>query len=89
MSKHTPGPWEAHAWGDADWEILSKDQTVADIHGGNDHAAEEADARLIAAAPDLLACLKNLVNRRLIRYDATDALDETLDLIERIEGEDR
>lgn len=50
MSKHTPGPWTAsgpHA--DGAWLIDAGDFAVCDVPTG------EANARLIAAAPDLLA----------------------------------
>ena len=63
MSKHTAGPWE-----------ISKHATPA-YHpqfgvyapAANDHAIvtgpnAEADARLIAAAPDLLAALKEMLS---------------------------
>lgn len=54
MSKHTPGPWTT--WGKADPSqiIASKDGFVAQTVGGND----EANARLIAAAPELLEALE-------------------------------
>jgi hypothetical protein len=59
-AKHTPGPWEV---GDA------PDDRVA-VHGGTvcvavvgdkGFAAVEADAYLIAAAPELLAALEGLL----------------------------
>jgi len=60
MSKHTPGPWKVHLVDgalivdDAGWE-------VAEASGDYDTDADrmEANARLIAAAPDLLAALKH------------------------------
>jgi hypothetical protein len=49
-TKHTPGPWVRNeTWG----LIVSGDVEVAALHSGN-----EANARLIAAAPELLAALK-------------------------------
>ena len=47
MSKHTPGPWEASGLTVYDTCM----DAVASVHSA-------ADARLIAAAPDLLAALK-------------------------------
>jgi hypothetical protein len=71
MSKHTPGPWKTVArnypiadTGDYDgcWEVLTGDpkKPIVQIWGDSDE--DEANARLIAAAPDLLEALKNIVN---------------------------
>ena len=67
MAEHTPGPWtpieqvtrepgEVRTW----WEV----HAFASNGIGSKHVAHipsEADARLIAAAPDLLAALEDLV----------------------------
>lgn len=58
-AKFTPGPWVVSLDGWKPWEgaieIAAPSSTIAwTPSGGN----EEADARLIAAAPDLLAMLK-------------------------------
>ncbi len=50
MSKHTPGPWYIQ-----DDLIRGDYGYVADINGG---LINEANARLIAAAPELLAALQ-------------------------------
>jgi hypothetical protein len=60
--KHTPGPWHAAigtqvstVWGPKDYTL---DGAVANIEvGGNgyDYETAQANARLIAAAPELLA----------------------------------
>ena len=68
MSKHTPGPWTANK--------PTRDNGRAEIHAGCmlvaqafnwmlDAEGDEqcwADARLIAAAPDLLEALKEIVD---------------------------
>ena len=56
MSKHTPGPWTfVHEGGiDGGYFIDAKEDVVVLPRG----RLNEADARLIAAAPDLLAALK-------------------------------
>ena len=55
MSKHTPGPWRV----DSHFNIFYKDAMVAFpcISGGLD---QKANARLIAAAPDLLEAMQAL-----------------------------
>lgn len=50
MTKHTPGPWTADGE-DSDWEINFNGISIAEVY-------DEADARLIAAAPDMLAALE-------------------------------
>ncbi len=57
-SKWTPGPWSL--WGKADPSqvIASQSELVAQTVGGNDIA----NARLIAAAPDLYAALERTLN---------------------------
>src|SRR5262245_18393193 len=59
---HTPGPWryslgDGHYAGQADWAI-STDTDSPEISGVAHNIIDENDARLIAAAPDLLAALK-------------------------------
>ena len=56
MSKHTPGPWDAipdcPEEGHGDWYVVAENEDVLSRGSSRD------DARLIAAAPDLLAALK-------------------------------
>lgn len=67
---HTPGPWQAHGWGDAEVEIVGPNDRVIcelaqeydDHSGAGTNAAIEDDARLIAAAPDLLAACEAVAN---------------------------
>jgi hypothetical protein len=66
--KHTPGPWSAvhsdPAEGVDCWWIVSNavgpnmEKEVATVSGGYPHDTHEANANLIAAAPDLLAAAK-------------------------------
>jgi hypothetical protein len=72
MSKHTPGPWHCH-------EIVgvyaSNGKLVASIH--TPISNRSYDAEVIAAAPDLLEALKNLLeshyNGNVINADCRDA----------------
>lgn len=59
MSKHTPGPWEVEGVGQVIVPARPPAwRTLADIYGEHgDEEQADADAHLIAAAPDLLwAC---------------------------------
>ena len=57
--KHTPGPWT----------ITPEHEDAIDIYGGGmvihsivaDHPEHEANARLIAASPDLLEALEGII----------------------------
>ena len=56
--EHTPGPWRAYVSGGHRWLVTARTGDVARIEVAAAPAAaatEEANARLIAAAPDLLA----------------------------------
>ncbi|MDO4708233.1 MAG: hypothetical protein Q4B94_00150 [Pseudomonadota bacterium] len=55
MSKHTPGPWSAR-----DIYVRDKNDTIVALMG-DEVEQSLADARLIAAAPELLEALKELV----------------------------
>jgi hypothetical protein len=69
MSKHTPGPWHVvcHTSEDGrigpgdDWTVYGRNTTHAIAFEGGHNPHAEADARLIAAAPDLLEALQALL----------------------------
>lgn len=63
MSKHTPGPWQYEPSGDCDGEKWGIDHFVMGDGGKVELGCPptEADALLMAAAPDMLAALKILV----------------------------
>lgn len=73
-ANHTPAPW--HVYG---YEIgTAPDETIAVVCAlsGNDGDSEEdANARLIAAAPELLAALETL----LWQVERTDDLPEEVE----------
>lgn len=64
MSKHTPGPWGCvdtsnHAH---DYRLTKPDGSPLPLHvEANDHSEQRANAKLIAAAPDLLDALQYLM----------------------------
>lgn len=80
MSKHTPGPWLAERDGSDNWNVVSPAFTGFDyfvvgtegLYRGD--GSDEANARLIAAAPELLAALESLrdgvLNIRGVDVDA-------------------
>ena len=65
MSKHTPGPWVAVARTNAHVEIEAPDQLgyLAKKVATCSLTNHEANARLIEAAPNLLAKLKEIVSQ--------------------------
>lgn len=81
MSMHTPGPWKVakpqrtYRDGNLMYGIVGP-ECVIDYE---DWGFTEADARLIAAAPDLLEALKELAD-----YVRTDLVDS--DIARRVEA---
>jgi hypothetical protein len=62
-SKHTPGPWNAEPMtGRGAWVKGSSGEWAALSCGDTDTTAE-ANARLIAAAPELLEALNKIISR--------------------------
>lgn len=57
-SKHTPGPWTIEPFDNFDKSIVIREPGVAVDNDDVNHAEAAANARLIAAAPDLLAALR-------------------------------
>jgi hypothetical protein len=85
MSKHTPGPWVQRKG-----ELKGSDGNNVCVWGlGLAHcsrdAVAEANARLIAAAPDLLEALKEIVQRNEIQHWFN--LDQARAAIAKAEGE--
>ncbi len=72
---HTPGPWGALDDG-AIITMTGARVVVASIRGGFGHGVQEANARLIAAAPETAAAPKL---GKLIRADATASINTKAD----------
>lgn len=74
---HTPGPWTEHAG-----HIGANNLAIADINETTRRSNEEhaANARLIAAAPDLLAVLKEAL-QDLEHFKEADDCTETHPLV--------
>lgn len=79
MTEHTPGPWDLHhqspefRGGDCDWSLQTEEAGAFLLFCHHPKAPAEANARLIAAAPDMLACLQEIV---AYRGGAESALDD-------------
>jgi hypothetical protein len=77
LPEHTPGPWayeQRAEMGDAQWVVYDPDSDNGDILAVVDADPEqsaEANARLIAAAPDLLAVVATMLGAA-----EADALDD-------------
>lgn len=74
MNKHTPGPWLTKGGYDKDsglglTRVMFGSSIVSECYGIN----SEANARLIAAAPDMLEALREFVST----MDSLPASDET------------
>ncbi len=77
MSEYTPGPWVVV--GDADPEIHTNDGTwiTSQVLGADSGDDGQANARLIAAAPDLLAICREM-QAYLRRFMSGDLPPESL-----------
>jgi len=78
QTKHTPGPWQANKWAPG-FEVCAPGShyTICSLAGYNN---EEANAQLIAAAPDLLeACKMALatIERLTVRHGPFSSTDGT------------
>ena len=82
--KHTPAPWNAHHFGDDTHAIIGKvnglsDAIIAQVLP-SDYDRTPANARLIAAAPELLDCLQWCVG--LIDGTHSDTAQDKNEVIE-------
>lgn len=90
--KHTPGPWTAVTYDNGSFDIeaeVSKHWrfVICARNSAGDRSEEsKANAQLIVAAPEMLTLLKILTEGHtdLMRY--IEAVEETIKLIEKIEG---
>lgn len=78
-AEHTPGPWHAdgsRVWGDtaelqSGGTMLRHKIADAAYHAEGGFEEQHANARLIAAAPELLAALERIVGRDLTYFRGT------------------
>ena len=91
-ARHTPGPWLHLGVGNIVQQAsLTQDDIVdvAAVYGTSDKATAEANAKLVAAAPDLLFCLKVICSHAEgdERLDARLHLEEARAAIAKATGE--
>lgn len=87
MSKHTPGPWKV---GDRHYvlpTITSDTDSYICLLGG-ENETRSGNARLIAAAPDLLRCCEASLTYLLLEehLDKIQLIDELKRIIAKVEG---
>lgn len=72
MSNHTPGPWGFRECGTMNAIVyIDDDCVVGGVHkGGDDYLLSHADARLMAAAPELLEALEAVALHTIGIYDS-------------------
>lgn len=89
MSRYTPGPWrmgEARANGEV--LIYGYRQIVASAIDMHREYTAEANARLIAAAPELLEVLEEIVEMLELGVDPWGALKDAHAAIAKARGEE-
>ena len=100
MSKHTPGPWEANGYHIR--QRVTGTRSIAEVaYTGPHHTppheypkscrlVDEANARLIAAAPDLLEALEAIMGSDLFEWNGSAAFwlqDKVKAAIAKAKGE--
>jgi len=81
MSEHTPGPWVVAGGSYNDWRIkpIGKDVYIATLFNRYGWASEgEANARLIAAAPDMADEIERLKADQAKLLEIAKGVDELL-----------
>lgn len=68
-AKHAPGPWDAVLPEVGGWDIVGNGYAIATLNGAVASNATSATARLIAAAPELLAALRAMLALPLTGMD--------------------
>jgi hypothetical protein len=95
-TSYTPGPWNYEEWEDGQWEVEPPidQQRIGDPCGGYKIAncpgpQAQANARLIAAAPEMLEMLQRLFRIMSVDYAKTrpDVLEQVNGLIQKALGE--
>jgi len=79
MPEHTPGPWKlTRAFGINEWSISGKLYAGRFIGTARNQQEAEANARLVAAAPELLETLKEVIRLSDRKVDEWDRAKEAI-----------
>lgn len=71
VSKHTPGPWAQDPTGDTGWYLIgTPNRPIATIEESDNYEQEQANARLIVSAPDLLSVCQAFADFSFTDYEA-------------------
>ncbi|MBF0454016.1 MAG: hypothetical protein HQL72_04250 [Magnetococcales bacterium] len=100
QSQHTPGPWEMKkriGHNEGGWDIIRPQKAIVATTFSSDE--EESNARLLAAAPDLLEAVdwiinghpnaKKIVTAMLMAGISKDDLNVWKETIAKVKGEDQ
>lgn len=79
--KHTSGPWKVQRWVSGDVTVDCEDRILFKLVQLNSALEENANARLVAAAPDLLQTAKDI-----LAYFEGDMCIELIDCVEQLES---
>lgn len=89
MSAHTPGPWAYRPSNDGHFIAGAGENSgyLAEVRQCRSKQDIRADARLIAAAPELLESLQSVLNRCLDSQGLADAYKQARAAIAKATGE--
>lgn len=77
MAEHTPGPWGCRdtSYHAHDYRLTKPNGEPLPVNAPyNDHSEQRANARLIAAAPDLLEALEYLLEQTIVQDEQYDCI---------------
>jgi hypothetical protein len=87
QSAHTPGPWNCNRASAAGREIIVSEVSPVDVavlsHRDKSQSEINANARLIAAAPELLEALQSMTSAYQQHFDVMPVAWQTFDNIAR------
>jgi hypothetical protein len=90
-TKYTPGPWDIRFVDDLDFmaDITANKQPICAVYAEGLSPEATANARLIAAAPELVEALRGLMTLEIIatNSDEWERINNARALLARIDGE--